>query len=135
MDFDALRLYLGEPARKTKEEVANDAFRLRNPGAVELSKMVLEMRINKKTRRLFEGMAVGYSSTPRQWWVTLHMDVLWNFYRVSLIHGTFGCIAIFLYVTLSIMSIKQIIYIILQYLSELVLFIMELSGFCIPRTL
>jgi hypothetical protein len=54
MDFAPLRAYLSEPVRTAALEVLRDELLLLIPGAVMLLKFLLEMRVNRRTRRTFQ---------------------------------------------------------------------------------
>ena len=88
MDFVSLRQYLAAPARQTPAELALDAFATQDPGAVQLVRFVLELRVNPRSRRNFEEVQNGYRMSPQPRWFTLLMTTIWNFYRVSLAHGS-----------------------------------------------
>jgi hypothetical protein len=52
MDFSNLRNYLGGPIRMTPRDVMMDAVVFRVPGAVLLLRLILEMRVNRKSKYL-----------------------------------------------------------------------------------
>jgi hypothetical protein len=96
MDFACLRQYLAVAPRSSAKEVMDDAVLFLNPGAVILLKILLEMRVNRRTRRTFGEVSSAYSSARPPKWVCTLSSQLWNFYRLSLTQ-TFSKTQLFLY--------------------------------------
>lgn len=88
MDIEAFRDYLAEDARQSSAEVAADAFRDGHPGAVSLVTLVLALRVNRRSRKTFAKAQAAYGAARRPRWVKLLIEVVWNFYRVSLDQST-----------------------------------------------
>ena len=79
-----MRQYLNLPARKSAEEVAADSLLHREPGAVQLFTMVMELRVNRQSRRSFQEALDEYTKRTPARWLQLTVDVVWNMYRVAL---------------------------------------------------
>jgi hypothetical protein len=84
MDFACLRQYLSDPPRASAKEVMQDAVLYRNPGVVILLKFLLEMRVNRRTRRTFSEVNTAFSTPSHPKWLGVLMSQLWNMYRLSL---------------------------------------------------
>jgi hypothetical protein len=87
MDFSCLRSYLGDPVRVNAKDVMMDALVFLIPGAVFLLKFLLEMRVNRRTRRTFGDVvtAFGLANPPK--WIGVLTKQLWNLYRLGLKQG------------------------------------------------
>ena len=92
MDFACLRSYLGDPVRSGAREVMLDALVFLIPGAVMLIKFLLEMRVNRRTRRTFAEAVIAFGQANPPKWIGVLAKQLWNLYRLSLnqeIHEAF----------------------------------------------
>ena len=84
MDFSCLRQYLTDPPRAAAKDVMMDAVVYLNPGAIILLKFLLEMRVNRRTRRTFAEVTSAFCAARQPKWVITLSSQLWNMYRLSL---------------------------------------------------
>jgi cytochrome c-type biogenesis protein CcmH/NrfF len=84
MDFSVLRAYLGEPVRTAARLVMLDALVYLIPGAVLLLEFLLQMRMNRRTRRSFADAAAAFAMATPPRWIAVLTKQMWNMYRLCL---------------------------------------------------
>ena len=88
MDFGPLRNYLAQPPRASGTEVVRDAVLLQVPGAVELLNLVLQVRVNRRTRRTLAHVVAIYNAAVQPRWYGQLCQHLWNLYRLFICQGS-----------------------------------------------
>ena len=90
MDLVCVRDYLRLPARATAEEVMRDALCNDDPGALAIVNIVLQLRLNPRTRRsLGEAKEVmNTGRVPR--WYRIAQEHVWSTYRMFLAKALFS---------------------------------------------
>lgn len=86
MDCASVRQYLSQPVRALGAEVMRDAVVHQVPGAVFLLDFLLNVRVNRRTRRSVDEVASAFLSAAPPRWLTRYVDLLWNFYRLLIKH-------------------------------------------------
>ena len=84
MDFATLRHYLSCPVRPSARDVMQDAVVFLFPGAILLLRFLLELRVNRRTRRTFADVTHAFSLASPPKWLGLMISQLWNLYRLAL---------------------------------------------------
>ena len=88
MDFGLVRNYLAQPPRASGTEVVRDAVLLQVPGAVELLNLVLQVRVNRRTRRTLAHVVAVYNAAVQPRWYGQLCQHLWNLYRLFICQGS-----------------------------------------------
>jgi hypothetical protein len=86
MDCASVRQYLLQPVRALGAEVMRDAVVHQVPGAVFLLDFLLNVRVNRRTRRSVDEVASAFLSAAPPRWLTRYVDLLWNLYRLLIKH-------------------------------------------------
>ena len=82
MDIQTVRAYLLLPPRTSAAEVMRDAVLLLDPGATYLLTTVLEVRVNRRSRRtLAEVQSEFLKERPARWFGVVQNHV-WSLYRL-----------------------------------------------------
>ena len=88
MDFGLVQNYLAQPPRASGTEVVRDAVLLQVPGAVELLNLVLQVRVNRRTRRTLAHVVAVYNAAVQPRWYGQLCQHLWNLYRLFICQGS-----------------------------------------------
>ena len=84
MDVQLVRFYLRHSAAATPESLLRDAVVLADPGAVELLKFVLSLRVNRRSRRTLRAVTAAYRKAKQDRWLKTLQEQLFNMYRPGL---------------------------------------------------
>jgi hypothetical protein len=84
MDVQLVRFYLRHSAAATPESLLRDAVVLADPGAVELLKFVLSLRVNRRSRRTLRAVTAAYRKPKQERWLKTLREQLFNMYRLCL---------------------------------------------------
>ena len=84
MDFALVRHYVHLAPRADAEAVMRDAVVVEEPSAVELLRFVLQVRVNKRTRRSLGSVAAAYATNAKPRWLGHVQEHLFNLYRLTL---------------------------------------------------
>ena len=71
MDFCSVRHYLAQAPRKRPEDVVADAVVLQVPGAVAMLDLLLNSRVNRRTRRNMARVTQAYGVSPKPRWLAV----------------------------------------------------------------
>ena len=88
MDFAPVRHYLSQPPRASGAEVVRDAVLLQVPGAVSLLNIILEVRVNRRTRRQATHVAAAFALVNKPRWYDRLCLHVWNLYRLFICQCT-----------------------------------------------
>ena len=83
-DFSALRQYLGQRPRDNRDALVMDATVYREPGAVMLLSFLLQLRVNRRSRRSMDSVYAASALQVKPRWFTVLAQQLWNLYRLAL---------------------------------------------------
>ena len=83
-DFSALRQYLGQRPRDNRDALIMDATLYREPGAVMLLSFLLQLRVNRRSRRSMDSVYAASALQVKPRWFTVLAQQLWNLYRLAL---------------------------------------------------
>ncbi len=86
MDCASVRQYLSQPVRALGAEVMRDAVVHQVPGAVILLDFLLNVRLNRRTRRSVDEVTSAFLSGAPPRWLNRYVDLLWNYYRLLIKH-------------------------------------------------
>ena len=75
---------MAQPVRGDADAVMRDAAVLQVPGAVALLQLVLELRVNRRTRRQMGHVVAALALATQPRWLGVLRKHLWNMYRLCL---------------------------------------------------
>ena len=105
MDFVNVRRYLSLTPRTSAAAVMRDAVEFDDGGAAALVEFLLNVRVNRKTRRSLADVKHAYNANPQPGCFRVLEKRCWSLYRLSLILHIFDSLAIALvsfYILLSL---------------------------------
>ena len=85
MDFVNVRRYLSLTPRTSAAAVMRDAIEFDDGGAAALVEFLLNVRVNRKTRRSLADVKLAYNANPQPGWFRVLEKRCWSLYRLSLI--------------------------------------------------
>ena len=84
MDLVLIRSYLKLAPSQDADAVLRDAIVVQEPGALHLLNFVLQLRVNRRTRRTRARVNAAYNQMPHPRWLSVVRDKLFNMYRLCL---------------------------------------------------
>jgi hypothetical protein len=84
MDYSSGRQYLAPAPRPTATVVMKDAVVHGHPGALHLLVLLLEARVNRRTRKTVAAVTAAFLAGTKSRWHTDLVQKLWNLYRLML---------------------------------------------------
>lgn len=84
MDIQTVRHYLTLPPRTTAAEVMRDAVLVSDPGALFILTLVLDIRVNQRTRRSVAEVRAEINKPQRARWFGVLQNHVWSQYRLFL---------------------------------------------------
>ena len=84
MDSCALRNYLAQPPCGSEGQFMQDAVLFKQPGAVALLQLVLDLRVNRRSRRSIRAVEAAFNAADKPRWYGVLVKHCWNMYRFAL---------------------------------------------------
>lgn len=82
MDIQTVRQYLLLPPRTSAAEVMHDAVQISDPGALYILSTVLEVRVNRRTRKTLAAVVAEFHKPQRSRWYGIVQEHVWSLYRL-----------------------------------------------------
>lgn len=84
MDLEPVRQYLQLPPRTSAAEVMLDAVVSGLPGALYILTTVMELRVNRRSRRSLVEVLQEYQKVKKARWYGIMVEHVWSMYRLFL---------------------------------------------------
>ena len=84
MDMCSVRAYLALPPRASSALVMRDALQLDDPGAAAIVKLIMQVRVNRRSRRTMARAREEFLKSARGKWFNVLEEQVWNSYRLLL---------------------------------------------------
>ena len=82
IDIQTVRAYLLLPPRLSAAEVMRDAVLVSDPGAVYILTTVLEVRVNRRSRRSLADVVTEFPKSRQARWYGVVENHVWSLYRL-----------------------------------------------------
>ena len=86
MDSCALRNYVAQPPCGSEGQFMQDAVLFKQPGAVALLQLVLDLRVNRRSRRSIRAVEAAFNAADKPRWYGVLVKHCWNMYMLCINH-------------------------------------------------